>query len=227
MADQATPTAEAKPAAPEATNAPQAKQQVLPGTEIAPPAPDYAAELKAAQKAAQKAERQAKELEARAAASDEILAKLKGLFSPETKDPLAEVNSLRDNAARLQLALVRSAREAAAVRFAAIEGAHDAEDVASAVAANDAIEVDAASGRVKDPEQVAEAVRQLKAKKPHWFRQPAPPAAPSTPAPIAGRLPQPSAPSAPAPQPLLNVGNLWALPMGQLRNAINGRKAGS
>lgn len=199
-------------------------EQAQPATESPAAAPqrNWEAELARANKDAAKAAKQAKDLEAQLAANNEVLGKLKGLFSPETQDPAAEVNALRETASRSQQAMIRAAREAAAVRFAAREDAYDAEDVAAAIASRDDIEVDPTTGRVKDAEAVAAAVRDLKAKKPHWFKPPAPPAAAATPAPITGKaVPVPSVAKVDSnPKPLVTK-DLWGIrQIGALRNAV-------
>lgn len=197
--------------------------QAHPATDAPAAAPqrNWEAELAKANKEAAKSAKQVKDLEAQLAANNDVLGKLKGMFSPETQDPAAEVNALRETATRSQQAMVRAAREAAAVRFAAREDAHDAEDVASFLAGREEIEVDPLTGRVKDPDAVAQAVRDLKAKKPHWFRQAAPAVAVPTPAPIVGRVaPVPGVAQVDSSPKPMAARDLWKIPLSGVRSAI-------
>jgi hypothetical protein len=221
MASDTTPAPETVTAAPAAKVEAQASLPL----DVAPSAkPSPSVDLSAFKES----QARVAELEARLKTTDDVLGKLRDVFGGGTAaqpvDPLTEAKTLKDQAERAQQLAARAIVAAEASRFAAKEGAHDLEDVAEFVTSRKSVEIDWATGRVKDAAAVAAAVAELKTSKPHWFRAASEAAPASHPVGLTGRpvaAPTP-APVAPAPAPRVNALDLWTKPLGLVRNVVTG-----
>ena len=171
-----------------------------PATTTAPAAArDYEGELKAALGAVEKATKRAAAAEAKIGDGDKLREQLAKVFGSDKPDPAAEAVQLRLNADRFQqLASTSIAREAI-LRVAAREF----EDPVDAVALlSVGVEVDLATGQVKDTAALKAAADALLVSKP-YLRRAAPALAVA--ADKAGPLPPAKAPVTPQPtgQPAL------------------------
>lgn len=147
-----------------------------PATSTAPAAStrDWESELKAEQKARAKTEKEFAALKSQFEETNGLFTKMKGLFSPETKDPAAEINALKSNADALRQKSDRLAIENAVYRAAVAAGAEDPDDHVDGVIRAGFRPDD--NGRI-DGDALAKHFAELKAKKSYMFKQPAAPAA--------------------------------------------------